>query len=80
MATVFLFINSEVGHENGIPLGFNRQTGLPILFDNFSPSLTNYNMVVFAKSGAGKGVTIKTLNFSFICFNGNRKFSIRCRR
>ena len=27
MATVFPFINSDVGHENGIPLGFNRQTG-----------------------------------------------------
>ena len=61
MATVFPFINSDVGHENGIPIGFNRQTGLPILYDNFSPSLSNYNMVVFGKSGAGKGVTIKTL-------------------
>ena len=61
MATVFPFFNSEVGHENGIPLGFNRQTGLPILFDNFSSSLSNYNMVIFGKSGAGKGVTIKTL-------------------
>ena len=61
MATVFPFINSDVGHENGIPLGFNRQTGLPILYDNFSPTLSNYNMVVFGKSGAGKGVTIKTL-------------------
>ena len=61
MATVFPFINSDVGHENGIPIGFNRQTGLPILYDNFSPSLSNYNMVIFGKSGAGKGVTIKTL-------------------
>ena len=61
MATVFPFFNSEVGHENGIPLGFDRQTGLPILFDNFSPELSNYNMVIFGKSGAGKGVTIKTL-------------------
>ena len=61
MATVFPFFTSEVGHENGIPLGFNKQTGLPILFDNFNPSLTNYNMVIFGKSGAGKGVTIKTL-------------------
>ncbi len=61
MGTVFPFINSDVGHENGIPIGFNRQTGLPILFDNFSSSLSNYNMVVFGKSGAGKGVTIKTL-------------------
>ncbi len=61
MGTVFPFINSDVGHENGIPIGFNRQTGLPILFDNFSSTLSNYNMVVFGKSGAGKGVTIKTL-------------------
>ena len=61
MSTVFPFFTSDVGHERGIPLGFNRQTGLPILFDNFSPTLTNYNMVIFGKSGAGKGVTIKTL-------------------
>ena len=61
MSTVFPFVNSDVGHENGIPIGFNRQTGLPILYDNFNSALSNYNMVVFGKSGAGKGVTIKTL-------------------
>ena len=61
MGTVFPFTTSEVGHSTGIPLGFNKQTGTPILFDNFHPSLTNYNMVVFAKSGAGKSVTMKTL-------------------
>ena len=36
MSTVFPFFTSEIGHENGIPLAFNRQTGLPILYDNFS--------------------------------------------
>ena len=61
MATVFPFTTSEVGHLSGIPLGFNKQTGVPILFDNFHSSLTNYNMVIFAKSGAGKSVTMKTL-------------------
>ena len=61
MGTVFPFTTSEVGHSTGIPLGFNKQTGTPILFDNFHPSLTNYNMVIFAKSGAGKSVTMKTL-------------------
>ena len=52
MATVFPFTTSEVGHLTGVPLGFNKQTGVPILFDNFHSSLTNYNMVIFAKSGA----------------------------
>ena len=61
MSTVFPFFTSDVGHENGIHLGFNKQTGLPILYDNFSSKLTNYNMVIFGKSGAGKSVTIKTI-------------------
>ena len=61
MGTVFPFVTSEVGHPTGVPLGFNKQTGTPILFDNFHPTLTNYNMVIFAKSGAGKSVTMKTL-------------------
>ena len=61
MGTIFPFTTSEVGHTTGVPLGFNKQTGVPILFDNFHPSLTNYNMVIFAKSGAGKSVTMKTL-------------------
>ena len=61
MGTIFPFTTSEVGHPTGVPLGFNKQTGVPILFDNFHPSLSNYNMVIFAKSGAGKSVTMKTL-------------------
>ncbi len=61
MGTVFPFVSSDIGHSSGIPLGFNKQTGLPVLYDNFHPSLTNYNMVIFGKSGAGKGVTIKTI-------------------
>ena len=61
MGTVFPFTTSEVGHSTGVPLGINKQTGVPILFDNFHSSLTNYNMVIFAKSGAGKSVTMKTL-------------------
>ena len=61
MATVFPFTTSEVGHLTGIPIGINKQTGVPVLFDNFHPSLANYNMVIFAKSGAGKSVTMKTL-------------------
>ena len=61
MGTVFPFTSSGIGHETGVPLGYNKQTGVPILFDNFHSSLTNYNMVIFAKSGAGKSVTMKTL-------------------
>ena len=61
MATVFPFVNAEAGHNMGVPIGINKQTGLPIIFDNFSSTLTNYNMIIFGKSGAGKSVTIKTI-------------------
>ena len=61
MATVFPFVNADAGMETGVPIGMNKQTGLPLIFDNFSSTLTNYNMIIFGKSGAGKSVTIKTI-------------------
>ena len=70
MATIFPFTTSDIGHTTGIPLGYNRQTGVPILFDSFHSSLTNYNMVIFAKSGAGKSVTMKTIVSRSSVLNG----------
>ena len=61
MSTVFPFVNADAGMESGVPIGINKQTGLPLIFDNFSSSLTNYNMIIFGKSGSGKSVTIKTI-------------------
>lgn len=61
MATVFPFVNADAGMNTGIPIGINKQTGLPLIFDNFSSSLTNYNMIIFGKSGSGKSVTVKTI-------------------
>jgi len=61
MGTVFPFVTSDVGHDTGVPIGINKQTGLPIIFDNFHSTLTNYNMIIFGKSGSGKSVTIKTI-------------------
>ena len=61
MSTVFPFVNADAGMTTGIPIGINKQTGLPVIFDNFSSTLTNYNMIIFGKSGSGKSVTIKTI-------------------
>ena len=80
MGTVFPFTTSEVGHPSGIPLGFNKQTGVPILFDNFHNSLTNYNMVIFAKSGARKISYNENTNIKIFSTYGNRELGTRCRR
>ena len=72
MGTVFPFTTSEYRTCIQVfQLGVNKQTGVPILFDNFHSSLTNYNMVIFAKSGAGKSVTMKTLISRSSVLNGN---------
>ena len=71
MGTVFPFFTEEVGHNTGIPLGFNKQTGLPILYDNFSPQLTNYNIIIFGQTGARKRGYNQNYNCTFICTSRN---------
>lgn len=61
LACVFPFTSNNINHENGVPIGFNMDNGLPIFFDTFSKDMANYNMVIFAKSGGGKSTFIKML-------------------
>ncbi len=57
LATTFPFTSSELTMDTGIVYGLNEHNGSLVIFDRFS--LENANMVVFAKSGAGKSYTIK---------------------
>ncbi len=57
LATTFPFTSSELTMDKGIVYGINEHNGSLVIFDRFS--LENANMVVFAKSGAGKSYAIK---------------------
>ncbi len=57
LSTSFPFISSDVTSNKGILYGVNRHNNSLILFDRFS--MENANMVIFAKSGAGKSYTVK---------------------
>jgi conjugal transfer ATP-binding protein TraC len=57
LSTTFPFTSSELSRNEGILYGLNRHNNGLVLFDRFS--LENANMVVFAKSGAGKSFAIK---------------------
>jgi conjugal transfer ATP-binding protein TraC len=57
LSTSFPFTSAELSHNEGILYGLNRHNNGLVLFDRFS--LENANMVVFAKSGAGKSFAIK---------------------
>jgi len=62
--SLFPFASPEFSHKKGIPLGINLFTGSPIIFDNFIGPLfmTNYNLGIFATSGAGKSFLVKLLS------------------
>lgn len=57
LATSFPFTSADLTQENGILYGINMHNNGLVLFDRFT--LENANMVVFAKSGAGKSFAVK---------------------
>ncbi len=57
LSTTFPFVSADVTSNQGILYGINRHNNSLILFDRFT--MENANMVVFAKSGAGKSYAVK---------------------
>ncbi len=57
LATTFPFTSSELTMDTGIVYGLNEHNDSLVVFDRFR--MENYNMVIFAKSGAGKSYTVK---------------------
>lgn len=57
LSTTFPFTSADLTQDNGILYGINLHNNGLIIFDRYS--LENANMVVFAKSGAGKSFTVK---------------------
>ncbi len=57
LSSFFPFTSFDLTQDSGILYGVNRHNSSLVLFDRFS--LTNYNSVTFATSGAGKSYAIK---------------------
>ncbi|HMQ95608.1 MAG TPA: DUF87 domain-containing protein [Candidatus Saccharibacteria bacterium] len=57
ISTSFPFTSADLSDGKGILYGVNMHNNGLVIFDRFS--LENANMVVFAKSGAGKSFTVK---------------------
>ncbi len=57
LASTFPFTSSELTMETGIVYGINEHNDSLVIFDRFK--MENANMVIFAKSGAGKSYTVK---------------------
>jgi len=59
LATTFPFSSSALTMERGVLYGVARHNHQPVIVDPFDESLENANMVIFAKSGAGKSYFTK---------------------
>lgn len=57
LSSFFPFTSFDLTADTGILYGVNRHNSSLVLFDRFS--LTNYNSVTFATSGAGKSYSLK---------------------
>lgn len=57
ISTSFPFTSADLTQDSGILYGINMHNNGLVIFDRFT--LENANMVVFAKSGAGKSFTVK---------------------
>ncbi len=57
ISTSFPFTSADLTQQSGVLYGINMHNNGLVIFDRFS--LENANMVVFAKSGAGKSFTVK---------------------
>ncbi len=57
LSTTFPFTSADLTQDSGVLYGVNLHNNGLIIFDRFS--LENYNMTVFAKSGAGKSFFVK---------------------
>ncbi len=67
LSTTFPFTSADLSQEQGILYGINMHNNGLVIFDRFS--LENANMVVFAKSGAGKSFTVKLEALRSLMFN-----------
>ena len=63
VATMFPIANSNTESSiNGVPIGRNYFTGLPIYLDTFNKNLTNPHIVILGVTGAGKSVAMDILS------------------
>lgn len=68
LSTIYNHTNAEFSHKDGVPIGRNLYTGLPICFDPFDPVHSSYGMAVAGMPGSGKSTSLKTLYSRLVDF------------
>ena len=61
LAAMFPIARTKSSVKDGIYLGRDLFTGLPLNLETFTPQLANANIAIFGVPGSGKSVTVKTI-------------------
>ena len=61
LAAMFPIARTKSSVKDGIYLGRDLFTGLPLNLETFTPQLANANIAIFGVPGSGKSVTVKTM-------------------
>lgn len=61
LATIYNHTSSDFFHKDGVCLGRNLYSGLPVCFDPYDISHFSYGAIVAGKPGYGKSATVKQI-------------------
>lgn len=63
VSTIYNYTSSSFSHRDGIPLGRNRDTLKPFIYDPYHSSFNGYTFCMVGKTGTGKSATIKIMSY-----------------
>ena len=72
VASIFNHTQDSFFHAQGIIIGRNMSTGMPVAFDAYEKKHNGYNLVFAGMTGTGKSACMKILASRYITKNGYR--------
>ena len=72
VASIFNHTQDNFFQENGIIIGRNMSTGMPVAFDVYDTKHNGYNIVFAGMTGTGKSACMEIMASRYITKNGYR--------
>ena len=63
VATLYNYTSATFSHKDGVPLGRDRHTKDPVIYNPYNVTYNGFTHVVVGKTGSGKSATLKMLAY-----------------
>lgn len=64
-STIFNYTSCTFSHKDGIPIGHDRDTGAPVIYNMYAPGYNGYTHCIVGKTGVGKSAFLKLASYRF---------------